>query len=468
MAHDVDVAVVGGGAAGLSAALQARRRDASVLLVEANRLGGDCTWTGCVPSKALIERAAQLQGARRRGGAPGTDFAQIMGEVRSAVTTIARDESPAVLRWHGVEFLEGVATFSGPRRLDVEGTPVTAGAVILATGSAPTLPPVDGLRGARPLTNETVFELAELPPRLAIMGGGPIGMELAQAFARLGSAVTVLQRRGRLLTKEEPEAAEVLERVLRAEGVDVRLGAGVRRVRRDGDDVRLETADGETVEADELLCAVGRSPGAVGMDLARAGVDRDERGFVRVDDRLRTTAPGVYAVGDAVGGPFFTHAAYDMGALAANNALGRRQARWSTRGLPWVTFTDPEIGRVGMTEAQAHARYGASASVAFLPLGETDRGRATGHTDGFVKLVAGPRPVLRGLGGGQLLGATVMCPAGGDVVHEAALAVRTRMLTGRLAQTVHAYPSWSLALRQTAAQFFRKEGGRFARPARAA
>lgn len=462
-----DIVVVGGGAAGLGAAAAARRKGASVALVERGRLGGDCTWTGCVPSKALIERSREVWGGRRHGLTGAVDFPGIMAEIRATRQKIAaHDESRPVLEAQGIRVLEGQATFTGPRRLSVDGTTVTAGtAVVVATGSAPLLPPIEGLREADPLTNETVFELRALPRRLAVLGGGPIGLELAQAFNRLGSEVTLVTR-GRLAGKEEPEAGDVLTGVLTAEGVRLLTGSQLDRVEtRDG--VRtLHLGDGTEVEADALLVATGRRPVTDGLGLDAAGVRRDERGFVAVDDRLRASADGVYAIGDVTGGLLFTHAGYEMGSVAVADALGRLPHRFDTRAFPWATFTDPEIGRVGMTEAQAARAHGAAARVAYLPMAETDRGRATGRTEGFVKLVAGPRGLLGGLGGGVLLGATVVCPSGGDVVHEVVVLMRARALPGRLAQAVHAYPSWSLAVRECAAQLFVPHRGRRARPAR--
>jgi pyruvate/2-oxoglutarate dehydrogenase complex dihydrolipoamide dehydrogenase (E3) component len=220
------------------------------------------------------------------------------------------------------------------------------------------------------------------------------------------------------------------------------------------------------VQAERLLVAVGRRPDTDGLDFAAAGVETDRRGFVRTDPHLGTTAKTVYAVGDVTGGLQFTHAADEMGRIAAANALGRVQWRaYRPDATPWVTFTDPEVGRVGITEEQAAGHGG---QVAFLPMSEVDRAITAGRTDGFVKLIAGPRPLLRGAGGGRLLGASIVAERGGDMVAEAAQAIRTRMFAGRLAQTTHAYPSWALAVQQAAAQFFFEIGGRKARPARPA
>jgi pyruvate/2-oxoglutarate dehydrogenase complex dihydrolipoamide dehydrogenase (E3) component len=465
---DVDIAIVGGGAAGLGAAFAARRKGASVAIIERRRLGGDCTWAGCVPSKALISRAAEVWGGRKRGLTGDIDFPALMDEVAEAMRKIGEDESRPTLEAQGIAVLEGQATFTGPGRLDVDGTAVKAAkAVIIATGAVAVVPPIDGLAEAQPLTNDTIFELRTLPKRLAVMGGGPIGLELAQTFQRLGTHVTVIDG-SRIAAKEEPEVSEVLMEVLSGEGVRFVVGSDVERVEtRDGVHT-LHTKDGASVEADTILAAVGRRPITDGLDLERGGVELTDGGFVKVDDKLRTTAPDVYAIGDVAGKLQFTHAGYQMGTIAVGNALGWIARSFDQRVIPWATFTDPEVGRVGLTEAQAAEAHGEQARVAYLPMAETDRGRATGKTAGFVKLIAGPRGPLGKLAGGSLLGATVVCPGGGDIVHEVAVLMQANAFAGRLAQTVHAYPSWSIAVRECAAQFFLSYRGREARPARRA
>lgn len=468
MDRSYDVVVVGAGAAGLAAAFAARRRGASVALVERRRLGGDCTWAGCVPSKALIAEAHKVHVARSLGLDVGAvDVGAVLARVRERVLEVSKDEDRPTLVGHGIDVLEAEARFTGPRRLAVDGTTLRAKVVVIATGSTALVPPIPGLADAAPLTNDTVFDLEELPRRLAVMGGGPIGLELGQAFGRLGAEVAILEAVARVAPREEPEASETIQGVLEGEGVRFLLGSPVAAVEPSGDGGhRLRTDAGEVVEADAVLCAVGRRPVTDGLDVDRGGVELTERGAVRVDDRLRTTAEGVFAVGDVVGQLQLTHAGYDMGSLAVNNALGLIPSSFDPRAIPWATFTDPEIGRVGMTEAEAYEVHGDSARVAYLPIADTDRAKTSGEVAGFVKIVAGPHAVVRGLAGGQVLGGTVVCPSGGDVVHELALAMRTRMLTGRLAQAVHAYPTWSLAVREAAVQFFLEHKGRRARPAR--
>jgi len=463
---EVDVAVIGAGAAGLGAARAARRKGASVAIVERRRLGGDCTWTGCVPSKALISRAAAIHHGRRAGLTGEVDVPALLDDVRRTREVIGADEDRPTLEAEGMTVIEGSATFTGPRRLDVDGTVVEARrAVVVATGATPVLVPIDGLDTVDPLTSDTLFDLPDAPRSMIVLGGGPIGIEEAQAWARLGTQVTVVERE-RILNKEEPEASEVITQVLTDEGVRVVVGASAERVERTGSGVAVVLDSGERLEGERLLVATGRKPTTAGLGLERIGAEVDGRGFVVTDDKLRTTADGVFAAGDVTGRLQFTHADDEQGRLAVNNAFARLGQGFSTEAIPWTTFTDPEVGRVGMTEAQAFEAHGADAKVAFVPMTDSDRGRATGHTAGFVKLIGGPRGALGSLGGGVLLGATVVCPGGGDVVQECAVVMRTGAFLGRLAQTVHAYPTWGLTVREAAAQFFFTSRGRDARPAR--
>jgi pyruvate/2-oxoglutarate dehydrogenase complex dihydrolipoamide dehydrogenase (E3) component len=459
MMTDYDVVVVGGGTGGLSAAREAARRGASTLLVQEGRLGGDCTFTGCVPSKALLSAAAA-----------GRSFSEAMSQVHRAVETIAATEDDDALLREGVEVLHGWATFRSPQEIEVDGRRIRSPRFVLATGAGPAVPPIDGLRELRHLTNENLFELDALPGRLAVLGGGAIGAEMSQAFARLGSKVTIVEAQERILTKEEPEASEAVTAAFVEDGISVRVGGKVAKVEAIGSEgaAVVHVEDGEPVEADRVLVAIGRRPATSGLGLEDIGMALDDRGFVRSDDSLATSVPGIWAVGDVAGKLQFTHAANRMAFIAVRNALSpwarvRRQT-FDASTVPWATFTSPEVGRVGMTEADSVDHGG---RVAYLPMTEVDRAVATGETRGFVKLIAGPRQVLRGTGGGRLLGATAVAAVGGELVHEAALAMRTKMFTGRLAQTVHTYPTWSMAVQKAAGQFFFAVEGREARPARA-
>ena len=452
---DPDLLVIGAGTAGMAAARGAARGGARVVLVTDSPPGGDCTFTGCVPSKTLIAAAAA-----------GQPFADASARVRAAIEQIAATETAEVLRGKGIDVRMGHAVFTGPRTVDVEGTVLRPARVVLASGSGPVVPPIDGLAEAAHLTNESVFDLTRLPRHLAVLGGGAIGCELAQAFRRLGSQVTIVEGLDRLLGKEEPRASAVVQAALEREGVTVRLGNGVTRIDTIADGLRLTLADGSSVEASELLVCVGRRPSTAGLDLDRAGIEVAKDGRVVTDPWLRTTADGVCAAGDVTGLLPFTHAADVMGRVAGGNAFARgRGSRFSDKGIPWVTFTDPEVGRVGLTEAQA-AEQVKGARVVELSMTEVDRAITAGRTEGFVTLVVGPKGLLGNTAGGRVLGATVVCPRGGELVAEIALAIRTGMFAGRLAQSTHAYPTWSLAVQQCASQLF-GYGGSEPRPARA-
>jgi len=452
---DWDLVVVGGGAAGLSAARAGVRRGKRTVLVSEGPLGGDCTFTGCVPSKTLVEGAAQQ-----------LSFRQAMSRVRDVVDQIAATEDASVVRGEGITVCEGRACFQAPRTLRVGRELLAGSRVVLATGSSPMVPSVPGLDEVPFLTNETVFGLTEPPESLAVVGGGPIGCELAQAFCRLGVPVTLVEAADRLLPREDAEVGTVLAEVFRREGVGLRLGTGLHRVTGgEGRDIELHLDDGSVVSAAQVLVAAGRRPQTEGLDLEAGGVATDDRGYITTDDRLATSAAGVLAAGDVTGRLPFTHAADEMGRIAVANAFRRTGSRpFRVSAIPWVTFTEPEVARIGMTESQAAAVGG---RVAYLPMTEVDRAISAGRTDGFVKLLAGPRRIGGSVGGGKLLGATIVSDRAGELIHEVALAMRTGMFTGRLAQTVHAYPTWSVAVRQAASQFFLTTGGRDARPARA-
>ena len=278
-----DLVIIGGGATGIGAARAARAKGAEVVLVERGRVGGDCTFTGCIPSKTMIEAAKR-----------GDDFATAMAKVHQAVEHVAASESAEVLRQEGIDVREGTARLAGPHTVEVDGTAVLAHAVVIATGANPLVPPIPGIETVEYRTNETLFDLTSLPKSLAVLGGGPIGVEMAQAFARLGSVVTIVEGADRLLPREEPLASATLQNVFTHFGIEVRTGATVERVERiDGEtSMRLHLSDGSQVEADVLLVAVGRSPATSGLGLEEAGVRVDRGGFVQVDSRLRTTAAG--------------------------------------------------------------------------------------------------------------------------------------------------------------------------------
>jgi pyruvate/2-oxoglutarate dehydrogenase complex dihydrolipoamide dehydrogenase (E3) component len=450
-----DVIVVGGGTAGLTAALAARHHGASVALVEQEaRIGGDCTFRGCVPSKALVEVATHAHELRRLEAegiakpSSGYDFSAVMRRSARVVEQIAADERDERFTRVGIDVIHGRANFTDDHALEVASghgmTTLSARRFVIATGTRAAVPPIEGLADVPFLTNETVFELRRLPRRLAVIGGGATGLELAQAFRRLGSDVTVFEALDRLLPRDEPEAGQALARVLCAEGIDVRLGVSVGRVERRGDEIVVRLEEDE-LACDQLLVAAGRE-GAV----AELGLELEvERGYVVIDRRCRTSASHVYAAGDVTGGRQLTHVASHEGRVAGANAAGRRDRL--ERVVPSVTFTDPEVARVGLTEADARRQH-RGVEVHLFPMSRVDRARIVGRPAGFVKLVTISRPVLGRAGGGVLVGAQIVGPHAGELIHECALAIRTRCFAGRLAQTIHAYPTMSLAVQSAQAQ----------------
>lgn len=449
---DHDLIIIGGGAGGLAAARSAQWVGADALLVNDGPLGGDCTWTGCVPSKTLLSAARD-----------GLGFGDAMDRVHQTVERIAATETADVMRAHGTNVLEARARLATHDSIAVGDRRISAPKIILATGGRPVMPPIDGLADVGALTNESVFLLTDRPASLTIVGGGPIGCELAEAFARLGTSVTLVEGLPALLSREEPAASAVVERALGAHGVTVLTGTMIERVQATNDGGVCVFAGGQEILSDKLLMAVGRTPNAEDLGLDELGVELTDRGFIQTNDRLETTVRGVFAAGDVTGKLAFTHAADEMGRLAAGNALRKGlRGRYRTHWTPWVTFTSPEVGRIGMTEAEAASHGG---RVAELPLSEIDRAITDGAEDGFIKLIAGPKRVTRRLFGGELIGATIVAPRAGEMIHEIALAMRTRMFTGRLAQTVHAYPSWSYGIQKAAGQFFGDVEGRTARDA---
>ena len=462
---DYELVVLGAGATGLAAARTAVKAGRRTALVEADRPGGDCTHYGCVPSKALLETARRVQAARsgpRYGfsAEPVVDFPAVMDRVHRVIADIEADESPELLASEGIDLLAGWGVVTGPHSLEVDGSTVTFDRLVVASGSRALVPPIDGLADVPYLDNKTVFSLRELPEHLLVLGGGPIGVELAQAFRRLGAQVTVVEGAPTILGREEPEAQEALTRVLTEEGVVLRTGATVTRV---SPGPVLHLSDGSEVAGSHLLVAVGRRASTDGIGLETAGV-RLEKGLVVTDENLQA-AKTVWAAGDCTSRLQFTHVGDEQGRLAAKNAFARGPfggKAWDDSVVPWVTFTEPEIAHVGLTEQQAVAEHGSAVRVSTVFDTTGDRARTAGETDGFVKLIAIPGKV-GGMALGTLVGMTVVGPMAGEQIAEGALSMRAGTLVGRLAQTIHAYPTWSLSTRIAAARFFGPHGGTPAR-----
>jgi pyruvate/2-oxoglutarate dehydrogenase complex dihydrolipoamide dehydrogenase (E3) component len=437
-----NLVVLGAGTAGLVSAVGAASLGARVAIIERHLLGGDCLNYGCVPSKALIRaaRAAAAAGGAadlgvRPGGRPAIDFADVMSRLRAVRADISHHDSAARLAGLGIDVFFGQARFASPETLEVDGRTLRFSRAVIATGARAAVPPIPGLADAGYLTNESVFSLTARPARLAVIGGGPIGCELAQAFRRLGSEVTLISDSPTLLPREDPDAEAILQRVFEREGVRLVLDATVARVERRTGSMETQvvvTRAGvdTTIAADELLVAVGRAPNVEGLDLDRAGVSAGQAG-VQVDDRLRTTNRRIFAAGD-VASPFkFTHAADAMARIALQNALffGRKQA--SALVIPWATYTDPEIAHVGLSARDAGDRAGARTLT--IPLADVDRARVDGESEGFARVHVDAR--------GRILGATLVSAHAGDLIGEMSLAMTAGLGLGTLSKTIHPYPT---------------------------
>ena len=449
----VDIAVVGGGSGGLSVAAGAVQMGASVLLFEKGRMGGDCLNYGCVPSKATIaaaHAASAMRNAGRFGIAPApprVDPAALRRHVQGVIAAIAPHDSVARFEGLGVRVVEAPARFVGRRLLEGGGVRVQARWIVLATGSAPVVPPVPGLDGLPFLTNETVFDLEETPGHLLVLGGGPVGIELAQAHRRLGAEVTVVQR-GSILPRDDADAAALIRARLIREGVRFCEHAAVTGASGGPGAISLHfEAEGRKDEAQgtHLLVAAGRRPDLKGLNLDAGGIAWTPEG-VTVDARLRASDKRVFAIGDVAGGLRFTHVAGYHAGIAIRNALFRLPARADTTAAPWVTYTDPELAHVGLTEAEANQAFGQKARVLRQDFAENDRARAERDTEGFVKAVVGP--------GRRVLGATIVGPHAGELIQPWVLAVSQKLRIGALAGMIAPYPTLGEVSKRAAGSYY--------------
>ena len=452
MGRRYDLVIVGMGSGGMVAAEFAAAMGLRVAVAEKGRVGGDCLWTGCVPSKALLASAKvahHLRTADQWGlpaSDPEIDTALVWKRIRAVQQEIAAtDDSPERFRGEGVEIVEGAGRLTGPHTVEVGGRELRARFILLCTGSRPAQPPVVGLAETGYLTSENIFELERAPERVVAIGGGPIAIELAQGLNRLGVKVTVLQKGSGILPRDEPELVEILMGRLRREGVDLRLNVDVEEVRAlDGAKVVLGLERGQPArwEADELLVGVGRRPNVEGLGLEEVGVAVGRRG-VEVDGRMRTSVPSVYAAGDVAGRYLFTHSAAHEALRAVRDMFFPGRGTVSDL-VPWCTFTDPELAHAGLTAAEARERHGDGVEVRRMDLTHSDRARSDGDAEGRIVAVCGPK--------GQLLGAHILAGHAGDMIHELALLIRDRGRLRDLSSLIHVYPTLSTSIGQLAAE----------------
>lgn len=462
MAYLYDLIVIGGGAAGLTASGIGANFGAKTLMIERARLGGDCTWYGCIPSKTLLKSAKvahQIRTASRYGltNQPvEVDFSQVMAHLHQIRDEVYEEaDRPEIYEAMGAEVRFGEARFLDPHTIALEseeGTDIlTSRYFIIAAGGRAFVPPIDGIDTVPYLTNETLFEQETLPQHLLIVGAGPIGTEMAQAFVRLGSAVTVVDQNNEILSKDDPELAGLLREQLTQEGVRYVLGAHVKHVaQHEGTITAMVDANGtpHTLTADALLLATGRRPNLEALNLDAAAIAYTPRG-ITVNDRCRTNQRHIYAVGDVTGRYQLTHMSEHMAKIAATNVLLKVPMTIDTRHVPWVTFTDPEIGHVGATQADLEAQGIAYETYRF-PYTKVDRAVAESESKGWIKVYAKDW-------NGKILGVDVLGVSGGEVISEYALAMRNGLKLRHIADTIHPYPTYGLGARRAADQWYARK-----------
>ena len=448
-----DIVVIGAGSGGLSVAAGAAQMGARTILIEKGKMGGDCLNYGCVPSKALIaagHAAHQVRNSGKfgvNGHEPEVDFAKVHDHVHGVIAAIAPHDSVERFEGLGVDVIQGAARFVSPREVDVNGTRIRARRFVIATGSSAAVPPIPGLADVPYLTNETVFDLTERPDHLIVIGGGPIGAELAQAQRRLGAKVTIVER-DRILAKDDPEVTGIVRERLAAEGVSMLEAVEIVSVAQQGNGIAVTVEqDGEEriVSGSHLLVAAGRKPNIDGLGLDDAKIEHTGRG-ITVDDRLRTTNKRVFAIGDVAGSFQFTHMAGYHAGIVIRNALFNLPAKVKSHAVPWVTYTDPEIAHVGMTEAQARQRYGEKVRVLRWSFEENDRAQAERETDGLVKVVLGP--------GGKILGASIAGLHAGELLQSWILAIDQGLKIGAMANLIAPYPTLGEVNKRAAGSYY--------------
>jgi pyruvate/2-oxoglutarate dehydrogenase complex dihydrolipoamide dehydrogenase (E3) component len=449
-----DVCVIGAGSGGLTVAAGASQLGMKTVLIERGKMGGDCLNYGCVPSKALLAAAKRVKEARGNGAfgltatPPAVDFPAVMRHVASVIAAIAPNDSVERFEGLGVRVIAASARFAGPREVAAGDHLVAARRIVIATGSAPSVPPIPGLADTPFLTNETIFDNRRLPEHLLVIGGGPIGMEMAQAHRLLGARVTVIEA-AKALAKDDPELAQLLVERLRADGIAIEEGVTIRRVERAGAGVALLLEDGageRRIEGSHLLVAAGRRANLAGLDLDKAGIETDARGALVLDRRLRTSNRRVYAVGDAAGGPQFTHIASYHASIVIRNALFRLPAKVDYRALPWVTYTEPELAQVGLTEGEALKAHPGDVRVLRWSFHENDRAQAERQTEGLVKVLARRN--------GRVLGASILGSQAGELIQSWGLAIAGGLKLATMAGLIAPYPTLGEANKRAAGSFF--------------
>ena len=451
---DFDLTVIGGGAGGLNVASGAVQLGARVALIEKDKLGGDCLYYGCVPTKALIQ-SAKIASLIKRSKEYGFndanisfDFKNIMAHMREVISKIGVNDDPKKFEDMGVKLFFGDGRFVDPHTFELNGRTITSKKFVISTGSRAVAIPIKGLENIKYLTSESALELDSLPKSIIILGAGPIGLEFAQVFARLGSKVTVVEKMGQVLPREDKEISDTLESILKEERIEIHTCLSVLQVKEEGNQkiVVAECSGQEkTFKADEFMLAIGRAPNLEGLSLESAGVKVEHRNIV-VNSSMRTTARNIWACGDVTGQYLFTHIAeYQAGLVVANALIPFMKRKANYRVVPWVTYTDPELGRVGLTEDEARQKY-RNIKVYKYDVKDLDRAVIEGEDRGIIKIVCTKK--------GKILGAHVLAPQGGELLHEFVLAMQNNLGVGSITRTIHVYPTLSQAVRRTTNKYY--------------
>jgi pyruvate/2-oxoglutarate dehydrogenase complex dihydrolipoamide dehydrogenase (E3) component len=462
MKHQYDMVVIGGGSAGLTASGISASLGAKTAMIETSKLGGDCTWHGCVPSKALIKAAKTAQTMRTAGkyglqdAAPQFNFTDVIKRVHTTREEIYKEaDAPHHFERMGIDVVHGRASFVDRHTINLEGGERNGGTItsryfLIATGSSPVVPPIEGLQDVPFLTNETIFELEKLPEHLIVVGAGPIGMEMAQSFRRFGSQVTVVDFMDSILIRDNKELTEILRETLSCEGINFVLNNGVKRVEgKNGTiSVKIESKEGHTkstISGDALLLSVGRKPTMNGLNLKAACVEANRSGII-VNDRGRTSVKNIYACGDVTGGYQFTHMSEHTAKVAVSNALLKLPMKIDMKHVPWCTYTDPELAHVGATENELRLKNISFETYKF-PYSKIDRALTDLEAIGLIKVYAKKW-------NGKILGVDILGAHAGDMLGEWVLALKNKVSLRKMADTIHPYPTYSLGNRRAADQWY--------------
>ncbi len=459
---EFDAIVIGGGAAGLTASGIAANVGAKTMMIESDRLGGDCTWTGCVPSKVILKAgklAHQIRNASKFGlldSEPDINFKKVIQHVHEIRDEVYEDaDRPEIYEEMGIEVVFGKAAFKDSHTLEIElaegGTrTVSAGHIFIATGAKAFVPPIPGLNNVDYLTNESLFEITDLPKHLLIVGGGPIGIEMSQAFVNLGAKVTVIDMGDRIMQNDDPELVEILKGVLEKQGVKFILGASTKKVQKGNEGIEIvieKEGNEEVISGSHILVATGRKANFKSLNLEAAGVKTNKKG-IQVDNSCKTNVNHIYAMGDVTGRYQFTHMSEHMSKVAVTKALLKIPMTIDQKHVPWATFTEPELAHIGASERQLNAS-GQKYEVYKFPYSKIDRAITEGETEGLIKIFASKLT-------GKIYGASIVGAHAGELISEYAVAMKNGVTLRNIADTIHPYPSWGLGARRAADQWYIK------------